>query len=128
MSGGGDIGAVVIGGGLSGLAAAAYLAKSGVRTVLLEAGETFGGGTRNVSVAQMAEAAAGEDYVYALDHKLARDLDLERHGLRFAPHDMAVTALRTDGRHLFLPPDPFAAREHIAAYAPRDGSQWRAFR
>ena len=79
--------AVVIGGGHNGLVTAAYLARSGLRTILLERRETLGGAAGTTELTGGARVPTLAHTVGRLRPSVWRDLDLKRHGLRLlAPH------------------------------------------
>jgi len=122
--------AIVIGGGHNGLVAAAYLARSGRRTVVLEARPVVGG-------AAVTEQPFGPDYkvtslsyvVSLLPPSLVRELDLARHGYHVYPQG-PYFAPYADGRYLSLPTDPLRRREQIAKFsvADVDGmARWEAW-
>jgi phytoene dehydrogenase-like protein len=119
---------VVVGGGIGGLAAAAYVARAGKRTLLLEARDRFSGRAENVALGEGISAPVAAEAFYPLDRKLIRDLQLHKFGLQFASRAMPVTALRPDGRHLILPPELHRAREAIAAEGAADAAAYRKFR
>ena len=80
--------AIVVGGGHNGLVAAAYLAKAGARTVVLEARHKVGGAAD--TMAPWPEAPEFKvttlSYVMSLmPDTILRDLELERHGYRATP-------------------------------------------
>jgi len=112
--------AVVIGGGHNGLVAAAYLARAGLHTVLLEARDVIGG-------AAVTEQPFGPDYkvttlsyvVSLLPLSLVRELELERHGYRVFPQGPYFVAY-DDGRCLQLPSDRTRRAASIAQFSRRD--------
>ena len=122
--------AIVVGGGHNGLVAAAYLARAGLRTVVLESRGQVGG-------AAVTEQPFGPDYqvttlsyvVSLLPPSIVGDLALARHGYHvyaqgpyFAPH--------SDGRYLAMPSDRFARQEQIAKFSDKDASavdRWDAW-
>lgn len=100
----GGIDAIVIGAGLDGLAAAAYLGKAGLHTVLVGAGKELGGRIAVREVAPGVEGVDGEHLVTLLDPDVVAELDLYRHGLEFAARRLDTTyffdaydALKFDG-------------------------------
>jgi phytoene dehydrogenase-like protein len=122
--------AIVIGGGHNGLVAAAYLAREGLRTLVLEAREVVGG-------AAVTERPWGPDYrvtslsyvVSLLAPGLVRDLQLERHGYKVYPQG-PYFAPRAGGGYLQLPDDPARRRAEIAKFSERDANameRWDAW-
>lgn len=100
----GGIDAIVIGAGVDGLTAAAYLGKAGLRTVLVSAGVEIGGAIAAREVASGVEVVDGEHLVTLLDPQVIAELDLYRHGLDYAARRLDTTyffdggdALRLDG-------------------------------
>ncbi|MEO1135192.1 MAG: FAD-dependent oxidoreductase [Pseudomonadota bacterium] len=100
----GGIDAIVIGAGVDSLAAAAYLGRAGLRTVLAGAGPEIGGRVAAREIAPGVEGIDGEHLITVLDPDVIADLDLYRHGLEFAARRLDTTyffergeTLRFDG-------------------------------
>ena len=118
---------VVVGGGHNGLVAAAYLARSGLRTLVCERRGVVGG-------AAVSEHPFGPDYtvtslsyvVSLLPPGLVRDLQLASHGYHVFPQG-PYFAPRADGRYLRLPGDPAARRAEIAKFSARDAAAYDGY-
>ncbi len=116
--------AVIVGGGHNGLVAAAYLARSGLRTLVCERREVLGG-------AAVSEHPFGPEYtvtslsyvVSLLPAGLVRDLRLDRHGYHVYPQG-PYFAPRADGRYLRLPADPAERHAEIAKFSARDADNY----
>lgn len=106
--------AVIAGGGLGGLAAAALLAKAGLRALLLEQGETLTGPSE-------------EPALRALDPRLVKELRLAKHGLKFAQRDLSLTFLRSGGQPLALVRNRHAVARGLAALSPSDAAAFEDF-
>src|SRR5439155_6862462 len=112
MTAGRDV--VVIGGGHNGLVAAAYLARSGLDTLVCERRDVVGG-------AAVSEHPFGPEYtvtslsyvVSLLPPALVRDLGLDRYGYHVYPQG-PYFAPRADGRALRRRRAPAARRRALA--------------
>ena len=91
--------AVVIGGGHNGLVAAAYLAKGGLRTLVLERRHVLGGAAVTEEVFPGFHVSVASYVVSLLRPEMIRDLELPRHGLHILPLDGTFTPL--DGDYLW---------------------------
>ena len=102
--GGTEYDAVVVGAGPNGLAAAITMARAGLRTIVFEARATPGGGTRS---AELTAPGFVHDVCSAV-HPLAvaspcfRELDLERHGLRWAHPECPLVHVLDEERSVTL--------------------------
>jgi phytoene dehydrogenase-like protein len=120
--------AIVIGGGASGLIAAAYLARGGKRTLLLEARDGFGGVEAASVAADGFSIPLGAPTLAALDPLVTKQLKLTRHGLTFAVRDMPLVGLRGDGKHIVIQRDARATAANIAIHSRQDAEIWPRFR
>src|SRR5262245_40166230 len=74
--------AVVIGGGHNGLVAAAYLARAGRRTLVLERRHVLGGAAVSEEIVPGFRFSVASYVVSLLRPEIIRDLELPRHGLQ----------------------------------------------
>jgi len=79
--------AVVIGGGHNALITAAYLARGGLRTLVLERRERLGGAADTANLARHIRVPALAHTVGRLRPSVQRDLGLSRHGLSLVAPD-----------------------------------------
>ncbi|MGD8586664.1 MAG: NAD(P)/FAD-dependent oxidoreductase, partial [Chloroflexota bacterium] len=117
----------IIGAGHNGLVAACYLAKAGLKVLVLEQREVLGG-------------AAASEYVFpgykfntgALDAglfmpQIVRDFKLEERGLVFLQSQAAVYAPQEDGPGLTLWRDGEANQAEIRRLSPADAARYPRF-
>ena len=88
--------AVVIGGGHNGLVAAAYLARGGLQTLVLERRHVLGGAAVTEEVYPGFRFSVASYVVSLLRPEIIRELDLPRHGLEILPLDGTFTPLDDD--------------------------------
>jgi phytoene dehydrogenase-like protein len=96
---------IVIGAGHNGLVCAALLAKQGRRVLVLEAGQRCGGAAQTREFAPGFSVSPCAHLVQQLHPVVSGELELERHGLRYAARDLPTIALGADGRHATLQRD-----------------------
>ena len=87
----GGIDAVVIGASADGLAAAAYLGKAGLKTVLLGAADEMGGPIQRRELASGDIVSEGEHLITQLDPDLIDDLGLYKHGVEYSARRLDTT-------------------------------------
>src|SRR5579864_1465217 len=90
--------AIVVGGGHNGLTAAAYLARAGLSTLVLERREMVGGCCVTEEIAPGCKASTTSYIASMLRPEVIRDLKLAEFGLRMVPCDPAIQVAFPDGR------------------------------
>ena len=111
--------AIVVGGGHNGLVTAAYLARAGRRTLVLEKRELVGGAAVTEEVFPGFKFSVFSYVVSLLRPEIIRDLDLPRHGLQILPLESTVTPL-DNGDYLASWADPDETREELRRHSPKD--------
>jgi phytoene dehydrogenase-like protein len=119
--------AVVVGAGHNGLVTAAYLAKAGLRTLVLERRSRAGGLLATEEVAPGVRAPVAADGVGGLRAGVVRDLRLGSHGFRAIEPDVAVFAPSADGPALTLWRDPARTAAELRTRSPQDADAFVAF-
>lgn len=100
---GGDVfDVVVVGAGHNGLACAAYLARAGVRVLVLEARGTVGGCASSVDALGARVNICSCDHTMVLTTPMVEELRLADHGLRYLPVDPSRLVLPWDGGAPFV--------------------------
>jgi phytoene dehydrogenase-like protein len=117
----------VVGGGHNGLVAAAYCARAGLSTVLLERQTVLGGATRTAEVWPGYRVSVASYVCSLLDPRVIADLDLAAHGFAAYRKDPGSFTPLTDGRSLLLGADDAANAREVAAFDPRDVAGLAAF-
>jgi phytoene dehydrogenase-like protein len=82
--------AIVVGGGHNGLTAAAYLARAGMSTLVLERREIVGGCCVTEEIAPGCRVSTTSYIASMLRPEVISDLKLQEHGLRMVPCDPAI--------------------------------------
>jgi phytoene dehydrogenase-like protein len=111
--------AIVIGGGHNGLVAAAYLARAGRKTLVLERRPLVGGAAVTEEVFPGFKFSVFSYVVSLLRPEIVRELDLPRHGLQILPLESTVTPL-DNGDYLAGWADPDETREELRRHSLHD--------
>jgi phytoene dehydrogenase-like protein len=119
--------AVVIGAGHNGLVAAAYLARAGLRTLVLERRERLGGAADTVELGPHLRVPALAHTVGRLRPSVQRDLGLKGHGLSLVAPDVRVFAPGPDGDAIVLWDDIARTAAGLRAISIADGDAYAGF-
>jgi phytoene dehydrogenase-like protein len=119
--------AVIVGAGHNGLVTAGYLAKAGLRTLVLERRSRAGGVLATEEVAPGVRAPVAADGVGGLRASVVRDLRLGSHGLRAVEPDVVVFAPSADGTPVTLWRDPVRTATELRTRRPGDADAFLAF-
>jgi phytoene dehydrogenase-like protein len=120
--------AVIVGAGHNGLVTAGYLAKAGLRTLVLERREGAGGLLAVEEIAPGVRAPVGADGVGGLRPDVVRDLGLGSHGFQAVEPQAVAFAPSAEGAGLTLWRDPVrSATELRAGPRPRDAEAFVEF-
>jgi phytoene dehydrogenase-like protein len=119
--------AIVVGGGHNGLTAAAYLARAGLRTCVLERRHILGGACVTEEVWPGRRVSRASYVVSMLQPKVVRDLELKRHGYHAIPLDPPFGTFAADGSAILFPGDEQSFRDQIARVSKKDADAFPAF-
>ncbi len=94
--------AIIVGGGHNGLTCAAYLARARRKVLVVEAGERLGGMAVTREFAPRFRASVGAHLLHQFPEQLIAELELEKHGLRWAAQRLPTVALNPTAPPLVL--------------------------
>ena len=117
----------IIGAGHNGLVAACYLAKSGLKTLVLERREVVGGGAVTEELHPGFRCSTLDHAAGPLSARVAADLNLSRFGLEMITPEVRVLALSPDGRSLCLYNDVARTVSEIEKFSKNDAKSYPEF-
>ncbi|HET9435257.1 MAG TPA: NAD(P)/FAD-dependent oxidoreductase [Candidatus Limnocylindrales bacterium] len=117
---------IVVGAGHNALVTAAYLARAGRRTLVLERRQRVGGAAETAALGGVRVPRLAHT-VGRLRPSIVRDLELRRHGLQLVAPDVRVFAPQADDRAVTLWADEARTVESLRAWSPRDAERYPDF-
>jgi phytoene dehydrogenase-like protein len=118
---------VIVGGGHNGLVTAFYLAKRGMRPLVLERRDKVGGAAATEEIAPGYKVPVFSHALNPLRPDVARDMALERHGLTLIANNPYLAAPAQDGRAIVFSRDPARTAASISAFSTRDAAKYQEF-
>lgn len=118
---------VIVGGGHNGLVAAAFLARAGLRPLVLERRRIVGGAAVTEEIHPGFRCPTLAHSAGPLLPGIARELELARHGLEWLRPEVRVFAPSPDGRALLLHDDPARTLPSLAAFSAADAKKFPDF-
>jgi phytoene dehydrogenase-like protein len=119
---------VIIGGGHNGLVTAYYLAKAGLKPLVIERRDTVGGGAITGDLHPGFRCPTLTHSTGLLWKDIASDMDLRRHGVEFVDSKTQIFAPGTDGNALVLYNDVGRSVESIRTFSAKDADAYPAYR
>lgn len=111
---------IIVGAGHNGLVTAAYLARAGLRVLVLERREVVGGACVTEQLWPGFKVSTASYVNSLLRPEIIRDLELSRHGYELLPRSPSSFTPFPDGRYLLLGPDKEMTRREVAKFSSRD--------
>src|SRR6266487_4456032 len=116
---------VVIGGGHNGLTSAAYLARAGLSTLVLERRHVLGGAAVTEEIFPGFRFSVCSYVVSLLRPEIIRELSLPKHGLEILPLDGTFTPL--DGDHLWRVNDHGRTMRELRRWSHTDAEAYEEY-
>ena len=118
---------VIVGGGHNGLVAAFYLAKAGLKPLVLERRSQPGGAAITEEFHPGFRGPVLAHAAGPIRPDILRDMQLDRHGLKLITPEVSTVALSPDGRALILYNDARRSAEEISKLSKKDAARYLEF-
>ncbi|MEM8665080.1 MAG: NAD(P)/FAD-dependent oxidoreductase, partial [Pseudomonadota bacterium] len=121
-----QVDALIIGAGHNGLTCGAYLAKAGLKTLVVERRDIIGGGAVTEEFAPGYRASTWSFIMGHLHPKVIKELELYEHGLEHVVVDNVISPTE-DNDCIVFTKDPQKTYEQIARFSKRDAENYPKF-
>ena len=118
---------IIAGGGHNGLVTAAYLAKSGLRVLVLERRSLVGGCSVTEEIWPGYKVSTAAYLSSLMQESIVRDLELPHFGYHVEPKDPPFFSPFPDGRYLFMYQVQSRTLAEIAKFNSKDAERFPAF-
>jgi phytoene dehydrogenase-like protein len=118
---------IIIGGGHNGLVAACYLAKAGLKTLVLERREIVGGAAVTEEIHPDFRCSTLAHSAAPFFSQIAKDLDLARHGLEIITPEARTLGLAPDGRSICIYNETAQTIREIEKVSAKDAKSYPEF-
>ena len=119
--------AIIIGGGHNGLVTAAYLAKNGLKTLVLERRDLVGGGAVTEEIHPGFRVSALDHAAGPFSAHVISDLNLPQFGLQMISPEVRALALSPDGRSLCIYNDASRTASEVEKFSAKDAKSYPEF-
>ena len=117
--------AIIVGGGHNGLTAAGYLAKAGLKTLVVERRSMVGGAVVTEEFYPGYRVSTVSYVVSLLQSKVIKDLELKRHGFEMIKMDGTLSVCGDD--YMFFNDDPEHNRKEVERFSSTDYDAMQKF-
>jgi len=120
--------AVVIGAGHNGLTCACYLARAGLKVLVLEQYNSFGGMTisEEVTAPGYLSDVHASGFLVAKLAPAMKDLEVERNGLELITPDPNWALVTTDGQTMTIGRDVDETVRSLERFSKQDAATWKS--
>jgi phytoene dehydrogenase-like protein len=118
---------IIIGGGHNGLVTACYLAKAGLKPLVLERREVIGGACVTEEFHPGFRASTLAQSTGPLSPKVLKDLQLDSHGLEFIKPTVQVFAPRSNGQSICICEDVKRTADELTRVSVKDAKNYPDF-
>jgi len=118
---------IVVGGGHNGLACAAYLAKAGAKVLVAERSTHVGGGchTAEATLPGFKHNLCSVVHTHIPTSPVYRDLELERHGVRYVYPEHLRGTIFPDHRSIVMVREPERMAAELGKFSARDARTFK---
>ena len=117
---------IVVGAGHNGLVSACYLARSGLKVLVLERSDRVGGAAVSRQIYQDITYSNCSYVCSLLRPEIMRGLELPKYGLQIIPYEGGATMMR-NGDHYAAYRNPDAKRREMARHSRRDAEAYHRY-